>query len=59
MLNRPSPESVSENPLLESPYYQVWDFGLGSFPINNDWLLLDNENFTWLDGSDWSFLGSF
>lgn len=57
MLTRPSPESISENPLLESPYNQVWNYGLGSFPINNDWLLLEGPNFSTLEGPNFAFLG--
>ncbi len=57
MLNRSSPESVGENPLNESPYYEQWWFGLGNFPINNNWLLLTGENFSQLGGDDWAFLG--
>lgn len=59
MLGRPAPESISDNPLLDSPYHQQDNFGNGSFPINDDWLLLDTDHFTMLDGSNWSFLGPF
>ena len=56
MLTRPSPESTMENPLLESPYNQIWLYGVGNFPINNNWLLLTGENFSTLKGADWAFL---
>jgi hypothetical protein len=57
MLNRPAPESVTDNPLLDSPYNVTWEKGLGNFPINNNWLLLTGENFSMLEGTDWAFLG--
>lgn len=57
MLTRPSPDSVSENPLLESPYYQTWNYGFGILPTDTDWLLLTGENFSQLGGDDWAFLG--
>lgn len=59
MLNRAAPESVSDNPLLDSPYYQQEEFGLGNFPINNNWILLSGINFSTLQGDDWAFLGPF
>ena len=57
MLGRNAPESVSDNPLIDSPYNATYQFGLGNYPINNNWLLLDGENFSTLEGSDWAFLG--
>ena len=59
MLTRNSPESISDNPLLDSPYNQISDFGLGHYPFDDHWLLLDGEHFSQLEGSDWAFLGTF
>lgn len=57
MLTRPAPASVSDNPLLDSPFYQQEDLELGNFPINNNWILLNGVNFSTLAGPDWAFLG--
>lgn len=59
MLSRPSPECPIKSPLVNSPYVIEKDLSLGSFPINNDWMLLDTDHFTLLAGDNWSFLGSF
>lgn len=59
MLTRPAPESVTDNPLIDSPYNATYLYGLGSYHINNYWMLLDTDHFTMLDGSNWSFLGTF
>lgn len=59
MLNRPSPASVSDNPLLDNPFVDTWEKGVGNFPINNNWLLLAGPNFSTLAGPDWAFLGPF
>ena len=57
MLNRPSPESTKENPLLESPYYQTSALGMSNIPVGTGWLLLTGENFATLLGDDFAFLG--
>lgn len=59
MLTRPAPESLSDNPLIDSPYNATYQIGLGSFPMDDSWLLLDGEHFSQLEGSDWAFLGVF
>jgi hypothetical protein len=57
MLSRNAPESVSDNPLIDSPYNLTYQKGLGTFPVNNDWLLLDNDFFSTLEGPHFAFLG--
>jgi hypothetical protein len=48
---------TTDNPLLDSPYNAQYANSLGSYPINNNWLLLDGEHFSQLSGDDWAFLG--
>lgn len=57
MLTRNAPESVSDNPLIDSPYNATWVKGLGTFPSSNDWLLLDGDFFATLEGPHLAFLG--
>ena len=59
MLTRSSPASISDNPLIDSPFNQEDDLALGNFPINNNWILLNGVNFSTLDGADFAFLGPF
>jgi len=57
MLSRPLGMSVVDNPLIDSPFVQQYDIGLGNFPSTDSWLLLDGENFNTLEGPHLAFLG--
>lgn len=57
MLTRPLGASVVDNPLIDSPFVQQYDIGLGTFPFTNTWLLLTGEHFRTLEGPDFAFLG--
>ena len=52
MLTRNSPESISDNPLVISPFSQGSSEGGGSPPVGNAFLLLDGTNFKLLDGTN-------
>jgi hypothetical protein len=57
MLNRPLGMSPVDSPLIDSPFVQQYDIGLGLFPSTDTWLLLDGEHFQTLQGPDFAFLG--
>ena len=51
MLNRPLGAGVSQNPLVESPFFQQDDIGSGFNPIPpNGFVLLNNQGFNLLNG---------
>lgn len=59
MLTRPSPDSISDNPIIDSPYNATYQKGLGHFPIDDAWDLLEGDHFSQLSGDHWAFLGPF
>lgn len=51
MLNRPLGAGISQNPLVESPFFQQDDIGSNFNPIPPDgFLLLNNQGFNLLNG---------
>ncbi len=57
MLTRPLGSQLVDSPLIDSPFVQQYDIGLGNFPSSDAWLLLDGQNFDALDGQHLAFLG--
>ena len=57
MLSRVLGMGPVENPLIESPFVQQYAVGLGTFPAQLNWLLLDGEEFLTLEGPEFAFLG--
>lgn len=57
MLNRPLGMNPVDNPLIDSPFIQQYDIGLGNFPSSDLWILLDGQDFNALDGQHLAFLG--
>lgn len=57
MLTRTLGMNVVDSPLIDSPFVQQNDIGLGLFPSVDTWLLLDGEHFQTLQGPDFAFLG--
>jgi hypothetical protein len=57
MFNRPLGIAITDNPIIDSPFVQQYNVGLGAFPSVPLWLLLDGEHFKTLQGADFAFLG--